>query len=268
VSDLRDILFARTKGHIFFPDWREDIAREAAEEAAEPWNGWLRPSRVKTPYCCPHTLIREIAGKQNVSDEASQREPFSVKTKIIMDIGTAFHRAVQQRMRERMAHKLYGRPNITDPELLKELEEIWPENPGRDDVLGWTYHVDSVLKCQGEPVIIDWKSTTKDKKDWIKDITPPPINYRTQLKIYKYFINKHNYYDKPVRRVALLYFNLSMKGEVVGEHEWSETPSLEDDLLIEEMVKHLSAHRTAFLAGADLPCTYSACPTHAELNLL
>lgn len=235
---LKDLLKSKSTGSYLWPAVRQDIAKEQEEEKLGfKWKGFVSPSAQLSFDMCPQKFIQD----------QQQKKVFDLKIRYRMLLGHAVHDLIQQRVATRIAHLLWERPNITDPEILVKLERKWPEVPVFDPELGVSGRIDLVLKVMDSPVIVDIKSTsivsainltydevrkrvietfkepTKEKVrafvDWLLDVDNwieswekesakyPSPEYKMQVEIYAYLCNRLKLYSKPVRKVGLAYVN-------------------------------------------------------------
>lgn len=163
---------------------------------------------------------------------------------------------------------LWAAPTITDPAILKKLTESWPEVPVWDAASGISGRADLVLDVDDHPCILDLKTTSVIPSKW-EEYTQKPSSeeqYKLQISLYAYFMNKYNYYSKPVKKIGLAYVNLLMApGEEDSEFEvyYDYTEKMDAD--IASLVEHLTIQRNAYIKEkATVECTYPKCKEHTK----
>lgn len=161
---------------------------------------------------------------------------------------------------------LYNRPRDLGPMLEEKLAKTWPEIPGWEEESGISFRCDLVLNVDGDPGVIDIKTTSVNPDQWTEQLNRYPLpKHKLQVRFYRHLFNKANYFDKPVRHIGLGYVNLLMDaGSEGSEVEFWEDLGSEPDYQVEDLIKHLTKHRTAFLEGRIEGCTYSFCKEHSN----
>ena len=195
-------------------------------------------------------------------------------TQVIEDISSDFIEALDRYIRimyKREAENckiLWERPRLLDEATEKKLGSSWPEIPLFDEESGFSLRTDLVLKVDNEPVILDLKTTSVDSGQWLDGYTDklPDQAHLIQVRIYRYLLNKHKYYDKPIKKVGLGYINLLMKhGTENQEYEVYKDFGEELDTEIEDLITHLSIQRNSWMATKTTKeCCYKRCRVHGS----
>ncbi len=161
---------------------------------------------------------------------------------------------------------LWERPRDLGEEQEAKMAKSWPEIPLFDEESGISLRTDLVINEDGEPVILDLKTTSIENDRWYSGYMDrlPDSAHELQVRIYRYLFNKHNYYKKKVRKVGLGYINLLVKhGMERQEHEVYKDMGEDEDLEVKELISHLSLQRSNWIKeGKTLPCTYGKCGKH------
>ncbi len=252
------------------------------------WKGQgykIYPSSIKSLDMCPKKYVEEIVHKPPA---------FPLDTIYLMELGKAMHsmfqdecvewdkeivegvaaeylegvdayvRAMYKKEASSINKFLYPRPRDLGPMLEEKYAKLFPEVPGYDEESGFSFRCDLVLNIDDHPAILDIKTTSMDPNQWKNP--SPSEEHKLQVRFYGYFMNKHKYYDKPIKKIGLAYINLLMRsGSVGSEYEWWDTLEGED-VEVENLIKHLTIHRNAAINGTIEECNYNKCSIHKEQN--
>ncbi len=253
----------------------------------------IYPSSIKSLTMCPKRYVEEDVHKAPsfalsaiykmeigktvhtlLQDEALRFDPAAM-VEVLNDMAESYAEALQvyTSTMYKVGAKdqvglLYGRPTVL-PELQSKLDKNWPEVPGYDPPSGFSFRSDLVLNKNDYPAVLDIKTTAieADRWDFYKEDLPQP-EHLLQVRFYRYFFNKHKYYDKLIREIGLGYVNLLMpQGSDGSEHEtWYDFGETEDQE-IKELTECLGAHREVYIKSdgkETRDCFYSKCAAHAK----
>jgi len=299
IIKARDFLkrLAKEKDNLFFSAIRTKRAIDLNERITG--HDWIQrgckiyPSSIKSLTMCP---------KKHLEEEVHKPPSFPLSSMYLMEIGKTVHTLIQDtsmavepytEMVEGVASEyleqvdhyvrntykadclnmknksfLYSRPRDLGEMLEKKLAKFWPEVPGYDEESGFSFRCDLVLNIEDHPAILDIKTTSVEPDRW-KLLTGenrvPTEEYKLQVRLYRHFLNKHKYYDKPIKKVGIAYVNLLMKfGSEGSEFEWWSDMGEDEDMEVAELVKHLTLHRNAVLSKIPIECTYDKCFEHTK----
>jgi hypothetical protein len=259
----------------FLSSIRLDIEREIREyQINYSWEAneyKLYPSSIASLTFCPYRYIREDVHKPLTYD---------TKAKYKMLMGGYIHKMYQERAMT-IPGLLWQDPDFSeylkltnDQKILETLELIRPEVPVRCPITGLSGRADIVENFNGEPAILDIKTTcvedikfNKEKElevdRWAaKKKKYPETKHKIQVGLYAHFMNKYKYYTKPITKIGLAYINYTLTGLVESEHEcyFDYTPDMDEKLAL--LLVHLGKERTAFLNGEKSSCEYPYCRAH------
>ena len=261
VNFLSQQIKDQSKGSLFFPSIRK-VRRKDIELKSESFY-WgapdykIYPSAIKSWGQCPKTFI-ENAHKFN---GITQIEGIYRTRR-----GTAIHNELQKDFL--LSDKLAPKPqNITDPRILRKLEDNWPEVPFHDLDSGVSGSIDAVYLLRKEIIPIEIKSTNLSEEDWEKAIQTNFPRTRTQWTIqtciYLHYLNKLNYYpDFQVKRGIVAVINGCIDpANPDGEHEII-IDFEEYREKIEKLLDSYSLQRYYLMNNKEGECTNPYCNEH------
>lgn len=237
----------------------------------------IYPSSLSSLTMCP---------KRFVEVDVHKGPGWQVETEYSMANGRAIHTMLQTEVQD-IKNFLYPAPTFENvPEffpgfresLQRKYEIEFPEVPVADFECGISGRADLILNVRGKPVLVDIKTThvpdvifNEKTQEFEKDRWAtakkkyPDSKHRIQVAIYAYYMNLYKYYDKPIETAGLAYINTAIRpGLSEAEHEtyFEVTPELLSD--VGKLLTSLKAHRTAYLEGKQIPCTYERCREHTK----
>lgn len=259
----------------------------------ESINYKLYPSSIKSINMCPKKYIEESVHKppdfplpaiykmemgkimhELLQDKALSFDPV-VMEELLTDLAESYIQSVEayvslmykRELKDLKTRLLYPRPRDLGEMLETKLLKAWPEVPGYDEESGFSFRADAVLDIDGYPAVNDIKTTSVDPDRWEEQKTKlPSTDHWLQVRLYRHFFNKHNYYPKPIKLVGLGYVNLLLAaGSQGSEHEVYKDHGEGPDEELELLINHLVEHRNAFLydnVNKTRECTYARCTEH------
>lgn len=250
----------------------------------------IYPSSLKSLTMCPKKFIEEDVHKHpgfdvpviyklemgKIIHEMLQNQALDIEehtlVEVLDDLAEDYLKALDTYIRYMYKREvstddklLWARPRKLSDELEQKMAKSWPEVPGFDEESGVSFRTDLIINIDDSPAILDLKTTSIDPDRWVDSLTRLPYDeHELQVRVYRYFLNRQNYYDKPITKVGLGYINMVMvSGEENQEYEVYKDFGTGVDLEVEDLIKHLTIQRKAFLSGSKSECEYTKCREHA-----
>ena len=264
MSYFTDQINDQELGHLFWPAIRK--VRRAEIEKSKKEFRWgdpeykLYPSSIKSWSCCPKKVVQDHSKWNGISDLDG-----IYRTRR----GKAMHWEFQQDfLRSDRRAPEPNKANMPD-RIRKKLEDNPSEVPFQSLITGFSGSVDSVLQTRaGEIIPVEIKSTGKDSIDWEYDILkqfPRTMeSWTIQLCIYIHHLNMLEYYPTRISRGILAVVN--SREDSADKYAYLEyrINYSEFQHRTEELVKHLSWQRLAYIMQDDLKCPYPLCREHTK----
>ena len=240
-SSLKDLMRDKREGNHFFSAIKQEWSRRDLERAEKyVWSKHVNPSaRWFTFDGCPHKGLREASVKKEESKPDWQQKA---------QVGNYLHSMFQDAAKT-IPGLLWDKNSI---EVSFYLERFYLS--GRADL---------ILNIEGEPVLGEIKIPQRPE-GWPWDTymkTLPEDGHLVQAISCAYGINELNLIDKPINKVAILYFH---PGVINGFKEYHRdiTPEMLDKVKL--LLEHSKMELDNILAGKDDPCSYPLCKEHAK----
>jgi len=223
------------------------------------WSGYLSPSDKLSWDMCMDEVYDRMCKPSEIDESAE----------LVMFLGRALHEAFKNQSKWIKDFHYDFSKNIK-PEFEEWQKKSWPEGVGRDNISGWVYKADDILKVDdaGEYAdIVDLKSCYTNPKDWTE---------RTEfrLPVEKDVVQGFIYGDrfealglvKKVRYIILDYFNVTNHLLVRGTIQYKSIVMPFDPFRYDTrlLVYHAAKHRRFALLQDRQPCDYPHCKKHGS----
>lgn len=255
-SFLISQIIDKQKSSYLFPAIRREYLKQIEQrKISHKWNGNIHPSSLSFSMC-PWKYFQEIN---------EYRGPKEVLDVFRTDAGVWKHKHLQYLLTI-IPNLLYDSPNI-HKDLKNKLKEKWPEIPIWDEEFKLSGYCDAVIRKQNNPVPIEIKSTFSESDQWtkrFKDYEP----HKTQVCIYAWKMNKDKYYDKEIKELGLIYYNISQPiGSQDAEYEYYFEFNNELKEKTTLLLEHLHKERLNYINSIESSCTYPSCREHSKWQL-
>lgn len=229
----------KKEGNYFFSAIKQQWSKRDLERSQKYiWSKHVNPSAGWFTFDgCPHKGLREAsAGRGESKVENLQK----------MEVGNYLHDMLQN-----LAKSIPGllwTPSSVEVSFYLERFAL----SGRADL---------ILNIEGEPVLGEIKIPQRPE-GWAWDTYQkklPEESHLVQAISCAYGINELKLIDKPINKVAILYFH---PGVVNGFKEYHRdiTPEMLDKVIL--LLKYSKLELDNILAGKDDPCSYPLCKEH------